>query len=338
MSPASLALDYQLEVPSLQRLLRISRRNQWDLEDVPWDRSLADDAYGPILAWHGALRSEYLRAQSTAKKEALARQFVAYEFSQILHGEQGAMMLAAQLINSVEELDAKLFAAVQTKDEARHVEAVRNLVKRIGPLYPIGPLLKETLDTLLSCGIWPKQVLGLQLFLEGRALLSFREHSLFVQDPVFLEAVGNIERDEAQHVGFGVLHLRRGVDALSPTEKQALIDYGVWLDRHLWTLIRTEDYRMIFLECGLDYDEYLLTMRPPSKLRPDISLEQKKTSDRMYQTFERWFLQALVRVGLPEVATHAAEERRIAFDPGANAEPDEEMAQVLPWARPLAEP
>src|SRR5438874_2330252 len=134
----AIAVDYENEVPSMRRLIRISKRSQWDVEDLDWAREVSFGDYGKILEWHGALRSEYVRALSSEKKEQLARQMVAFDFSQLLHGEQGAMMLAGQLTNCVEDLDAKLFAAIQTKDEARHVEAVSGLVRRIGPIYPAG--------------------------------------------------------------------------------------------------------------------------------------------------------------------------------------------------------
>jgi hypothetical protein len=334
----SLALDYAQPIPSLQRLLQISQRTQWNVDQIDWTRGVSDSDYLPILGWHGALRSAYLRAQPHGKQEQVARLFVAYEFSQILHGEQGAMMLAGQLINSVDDLDAKLFAATQAKDEARHVGAVRSLIGRMGPIYPIGALLKQTLDALLVCDLWPKQVLGLQLFLEARALLSFREHSLFVTDPVFREVVGNIERDESQHVAFGIQHLKTGIDALTAEQRKELVSYGTWLDRHLWTLIRAEDYRMIFEECDLDYDEYLLTMGPPSKLRPDMTPAQKKSNDLMYQTFERWFFSSLLRVGLSEVAHQAAADRQRPVDDTLLTMDPAAIAEVLPWAKPLADP
>jgi hypothetical protein len=125
----ALALDYGQQIPSLQRLITVSKRTQWATEDIDWERELSKGDYVRILEWQGALRSDYVRRLSAEKKEALARQFVAFDFSQVLHGEQGAMMLAGQLTNSAEDLDAKLFASIQVRDEARHVEAVRGLVR-----------------------------------------------------------------------------------------------------------------------------------------------------------------------------------------------------------------
>jgi hypothetical protein len=38
-----------------------------------------------------------------------------------MHGEQGAMITGARIVESVPDLDAKFYSATQTMDEARHV-------------------------------------------------------------------------------------------------------------------------------------------------------------------------------------------------------------------------
>ena len=45
-----------------------------------------------------------------------------------------------------DDLDARIFAATQAKDEARHVMAIRELVARVGPIYDCGPILHHLLD------------------------------------------------------------------------------------------------------------------------------------------------------------------------------------------------
>ena len=42
--------------------------------------------------------------------------------SQFLHGEQGALLVASQLVSCAPTFNAKMYAASQTFDEARHVE------------------------------------------------------------------------------------------------------------------------------------------------------------------------------------------------------------------------
>ncbi len=318
-----LCFDYDLSIPTLKRLIALSNRSQWNAEDIDWSRplSLRGGEYEAVLEWHGILRYDYVMSLPPRKTEELARQFVAVEFSQILHGEQAALMLAGQLTSSVSDLDARIFAANQARDEARHVVAVRDLVQRIGPIYPCGDVLQQTLVELLDCRIWPKQVLGLQLFLEARALLSFRQHLLFVKDPVFRDVTMRIERDEAHHVAFGVQYLKNGIAELEEEEKRELIEYTRFLDDHLWLLTQQEEYRAAFEECDLDFDE-CFRRAPSSFLAPRLGADKSKSVDDMHTQFAGWFKSAVTRVGLDE----ALETRDIEGLP----DPDE-MSGNLPW-------
>lgn len=326
----ALSLDYDKQVPTLRRILATSQKTQWVVDDIAWQQHLNGGHYDKILEWQGALRSTYVQALAPKQKEELARQFVAYDFSQILHGEQCAMMLAAQLVNCVEDLDAKIYASTQVRDEARHVESVSRLVKRIGPIYDMGPVLRDTLNHLLNCQLWPKQVLGLQLFLEARALLSFRQHMLFVEDPVFREVVQNIERDESQHVAFGIQYIARGIEAMSPEQREEIIRYGLWLDENIWSLNKSNEYRAVFEECGLDFDEFEGSYLRPSFLRPSIviSSASAKSIEVMQNQFHRWFYSALQRVGLGEVI-----ERRLGRKLGEQELKDASTmdTSALPW-------
>lgn len=321
-----LCFDYDLQIPTLQRLITLSNRAQWNSEDVDWSQPLGarGGEYESVLEWHGILRFDYVRSLPPKKTEELARQFVALEFSQILHGEQAALMLAGQLTSSVTDLDARIFAANQAKDEARHVMAVRALVERIGPIYPCGPVLRQNLEELLVCDIWPKQVLGLQLFLEARALLSFRQHLLFVRDPVFREVTKKIERDEAHHVAFGIQYLKNGIEELSDEERKELVAYTRFLDDHLWLMTQQEEYRAAFDECDLDFDE-CFRRQPASFLTPRLGPRPQKSVEDMHHQFAKWFRGAVVRVGLDE----ALETTDLPEVP--KAEPAESVAEVLPW-------
>ncbi len=321
MNSVGLCLDYALEVPTLQSIIRASKNTQWNLEDIDWDQELGDDDYTRILEWQGVMRSEYIAGLPKRKLRALARQLVAFEFSQILHGEQGAMMLAGQLTNCVEDLDARLFAATQVKDEARHVEAVRKLVQRIGPIYPCGEVLEGNLETLLVSKIWPKQVLGLQLFLEARALLTFRQHLLFVDDEVFCSALRRIEKDESQHVAFGVRYLSRGIEELSEDERRELVEYAAFLDQNVWRMTQPEEYAAPFSECGLDFNAFRATYRPPGRFKLRVKSANRRSIETMNEQFRAWFHRALQRTGI----AREAELREFEMASGDDA------GDMLPW-------
>src|SRR5206468_9874688 len=98
-----------------------------------------------------------------------------FRLSNFLHGEQGALMVAAQLVNAVPHTDAKFYAATQTMDEARHVEVFAKYIKKLDESRPIAPALKHILDATLQTDDWMKKLVGMQIVVEGLALYSFRE-------------------------------------------------------------------------------------------------------------------------------------------------------------------
>ena len=53
---------------------------------------------------------------------ALGVEALKANLSQFMHGEQGAMMTAAKIVETVPWIDAKYYASTQTMDEARHTE------------------------------------------------------------------------------------------------------------------------------------------------------------------------------------------------------------------------
>ena len=60
--------------------------------------------------------------------------------SQFLHGEQGALVCTAQIVESVPWIDAKYYAATQVMDEARHVEVfAKYLDEKLSGHYPSTP-------------------------------------------------------------------------------------------------------------------------------------------------------------------------------------------------------
>ena len=61
----------------------------------------------------------------------------AWQFSQFMHGEQGALVCTAKIVQTVPSMDAKFYAATQVIDEARHVEVYsRYLYDKLELAYP----------------------------------------------------------------------------------------------------------------------------------------------------------------------------------------------------------
>jgi len=94
--------------------------------------------------------------------------------SQFLHGEQGALICASKIVQTVPDIDSKFYAATQVMDEARHVETYsRYLREKIEMVYPINAHLKALLNDVISDSRWDMTYLGMQVLIEGLALAAF---------------------------------------------------------------------------------------------------------------------------------------------------------------------
>ena len=142
-----------------------------------------------------------------------------WAISQFLHGEQGALLVASQLVSCAPSFGAKLYAASQTFDEARHVEVFnRYLQRKVGFTYPISRSLKLLLDKILTDARWDLKFIGMQIIIEGLALAAFNTIKQSTQDPVLRDIVHLVIRDEARHVTFGVNYLEEFVKTLTAEE------------------------------------------------------------------------------------------------------------------------
>jgi hypothetical protein len=152
----------------------------------------------------------------------------AWQFSQFLHGEQGAMVCSARIVESVPELDSKFYAATQTVDEARHAEIYTRFIKeKLGVLYPINPHLQALLGDTLRDSRWDMTYLGMQVLIEGLALAAFGLLRDMTTNPLTKQILSYIMQDEARHVAFGRMALRDYYKQLSHAELRDREDFVI---------------------------------------------------------------------------------------------------------------
>src|ERR1700733_10862708 len=191
------------------------RRIDWGLEVDPHDvLGLPDNT----MAIYGTKWWDKLGPANIAE---LRRHNAAWQFSQFLHGEQGAMICAARIVESVPDLDAKFYAATQTMDEARHAELyARFLHEKIGLLYPINDNLQSLLGDTLRDSRWDMPYLGMQVLIEGLALAAFGVlRDMSAQDSLAKKVLAYVMQDEARHVAFGRISLKDYYSALTEAER-----------------------------------------------------------------------------------------------------------------------
>ncbi len=139
--------------------------------------------------------------------------------SQFMHGEQGAMMVAAKIVETVPWIDAKYYAATQTMDEARHTEVfAKYLHTKLGEAYPMSPFLEEQITVLLEDPRWDIAYLGMQIVIESLALAAFGDMLRRTQEPLLKKLLRYVMADEARHVAFGILSLGEHYKELSGPE------------------------------------------------------------------------------------------------------------------------
>jgi P-aminobenzoate N-oxygenase AurF len=226
-----------------------TKRIDWDLPVDPTNVMELPDDYCPIF---GSAQWEKL---SQDERDELGHHLSAWLFSQFLHGEQGALTVAARIVESVPDMDSKFYAATQTMDEARHVELYSRFMReKIGLYYPINDDLARLLADALSDSRWDLPYLGMQVLIEGLALAAFGVHRDMAQNPLVKQLLAYVMQDEARHVAFGRLALRdyyAGLTEAERADREEFVVEGCYLMRNRFR------GREVYERMGFDVDECL---------------------------------------------------------------------------------
>ncbi len=170
-------------------------------------RAAAQVPGSPIASWSD---DEFTRLGIESLKALL---------SQFMHGEQGAMMVAAKITETVPWIDAKYYASTQTMDEARHTEVfAKYLHTKLGEAYPMSPFLEEQITDLITDSRWDIAYLGMQIVIESLALAAFGAMHRNTNEPLLKKLIRYVMADEARHVAFGVLSLAEYYEGLTSAE------------------------------------------------------------------------------------------------------------------------
>ncbi len=214
--------DYERGRDGLNRLYEKAKRSQWNVsDDLDWSidvdpermirlqaevtgvpagfpaRSLLDVKGSPVASWNDDQWVDFAVNSQCAS------------LSQFLHGEQGALICTARLVESVPWIEAKYYGSTQVVDEARHVEAFsRYLNEKMPTTYPINENLKSLLESVLRDERWDLVYLGMQVVIEGLALAAFGLMLGTSQEPLLKALLRYVMADEARHVAFGILSLQ----------------------------------------------------------------------------------------------------------------------------------
>ena len=219
--------DYSLARPPLRKLYEKAKVGQWNATtDLPWstevdvEKTVADDQ---ALIGTGVDPNAYIGTpvEKWGDKEWLAFGVEGrnWTLSQFLHGEQGALVCTAKIVETVPWYDAKLYASTQVVDEARHVEVfARYLNEKLGGEYQVNTHLRLLLDDIINDSRWDMTYLGMQVMVEGLALAAFGFLHQLTTEPLLRQLLRYVMSDEARHVAFGVLSLKEAYDGMTDVE------------------------------------------------------------------------------------------------------------------------
>jgi len=222
--------EYEDSREKLLSLYEKGKRLQWDAaQRIDWSQELdPDNPSGlpdEIIPIFG---SDIWARLSEAEKVRLRLHFQAWQLSQFLHGEQGALVCTAKIVQQVPRMDAKFYAATQVVDEARHVEAYSRLLhEKFALVYPINPYLKQLIGDTLAESRWDFTYLGMQVLIEGVALAAFGLLRDQAANPLAKAVTAFVMQDEARHVAFGRLALRDLYPQLTAKERDEREEFVV---------------------------------------------------------------------------------------------------------------
>ncbi len=220
--------DYERSRPALSKLYEKAKTSQWNVTtDLDWSTPV--DIEQVVMNNQAANASMFfgevdLTGTAFAKWDErkwleLGIEGNRWTMSQFLHGEQGALICTARIVETVPWIDAKYYAATQVMDEARHVEVfARYLDEKLEGRYPINAHLKMLLDDIISDSRWDMTYLGMQIMVEGLALAAFGFMHQLTTEPLLKKLLRYVMSDEARHVAFGVLSLQEFYKELSASE------------------------------------------------------------------------------------------------------------------------
>jgi hypothetical protein len=220
--------DYEKgQRPKLDKLYEKAKTAQWNAQtDLPWETVVDQEQLVVANAVANGGFNEGIDVSGTSLERWSEKEWIDFgvqsqnlTLSQFMHGEQGALVCTAKIVESVPWIDAKYYAATQVMDEARHVEVfAKYLDDKLSGHYPINAHLRLLLDDIIADSRWDMTYLGMQIMVEGLALAAFGFMHQMTTEPLLKQLLRYVMSDEARHVAFGVLSLQEYYEQLTHAE------------------------------------------------------------------------------------------------------------------------
>jgi hypothetical protein len=290
--------SYLIGQAKLEQLYAKAKQAQWNA-DVAIDWTLPVDPGGKLLDSErvAILKLDFFKRSSPTQLETFNAHHSAWILSQLLHGEQGALMVAGELVAQVPDYEAKLYVASQAMDEARHVEVFARYIRKLDKIYPAQKTLKSILTDIMQTRHWQAKTVGMQVILEGLALGTFINVRAATGCGLLRSLLGYVTSDEARHVAFGNLYLTDEVAALHPDDRVEVEDFAFSAMSKLVAMRRglegMDGFDQVLIDSGYDPSDFL------KALHSEIATGFKITTPPgSVHTMKGLILPGIVRAGL----------------------------------------
>ena len=273
--------------PKLNRLYEKAKTAQWNGEtDLPWDTPVDQEAVVVANALNQGGLNPSVDLTGTPFETWGDREWIEFgvqsqnwTLSQFLHGEEGALLCTARIVENVPWIDAKYYAATQVMDEARHVEVfARYLDTKLSGHYPINAHLRLLLDDIIADSRWDMTYLGMQIMVEGLALAAFGFIHMLTTEPLLKQLLRYVMSDEARHVAFGVLSLKEYYAELSDAELRERQEFAFeaavrmrdrFLQQEVWERMGVDGRQMVKILLEAPVDQMIFQQMLFSKIVPN---------------------------------------------------------------------
>ena len=304
-----LELDrYNARSTAFDKIISATHDHFWDPLDPkyidfsePWDMEnealLPDDQ---VMALGVPYVLDHL--EKTGQKVKFINEMVLWNFSSILHGEQGALNLSASLCHVLKDQGAQEYAANQTRAEARHVTAFDKYVKaRWGRPRPCGATLQQLLVDIIAAPEVYKKIIGMQMLVEGLAMGAFAAGFQYNRDPLARKLFQLVMTDEAFHHKFGKIWADRTIPKMTQEERDIVEDWAAHCFQSLlFNMGSPVQQAAIYTQFGLDPERVVAEMRATYQ-NDDSRRERLKSQTNIF----RVLIKTLFNAGLITERTRA---------------------------------
>ena len=298
---------YEKRSTAFDKIISATHDHFWDPLDpkyidfaAPWD--LANEPLQPddmVFSLGVPYVREHL--EKTGQKARFINEMTLWNFSSILHGEQGALNLSASLCHVLKDQGAQEYAANQTREEARHVTAFAKYIKaRWGRPRPCGAALKQLLIDIIAAPEVYKKIIGMQMLVEGLAMGAFATGFQTNRDPLARRLFQLVMTDEAFHHKFGKIWADRTVPKMSEQERNTVEDWAAHCFQSLlFNLGSPIQQAAVFQDFGMDPQK---VMEGIAALRTD---ERRREMLKSQTNIFRVLIKTLLNAGLITDRTRA---------------------------------